>query len=160
MSENNIRIEVPAVVDGEIIPIEEVEDQIFSQKLIGDGYGIHPTSQVVYSPIDGRVEQVAESGHAVYLSISDEIKLLIHIGIDTIDLKGEGFESQLKKGMAVKRGDPLIKFDPKFIKEEGLNPVICVVLLNGTPKMFELEVHPLKEAVANETIAMLIDSVQ
>lgn len=157
MSDHNIRMEVTAVVDGEIIPIENVEDQIFSQKMIGDGYGIHPTSQTVYSPVDGRIEQVAQSNHAVYIAINDEMKLLIHVGIDTIDLKGEGFTSQLKKDEPVKKGDPLIHFDPMFIKEEGLNPVICVVLLNGSKDKLDLTVHPTKEALANETIAMTID---
>ena len=153
MSDQNIRMEVTAVVDGEIIPIEEVEDQIFSQKMIGDGYGIHPTSQTVYSPVDGKIEQVAQSKHAVYIAMDDEVKLLIHIGIDTIDLKGEGFTSQLKKG------DPLIHFDPVFIKKEGLNPVICVILLNGSQKKLNLTVQPTKEAKANKTIAMIIDEV-
>ena len=157
MSDHNIRMEVTAVVDGEIIPIENVEDQIFSQKMIGDGYGIHPTSQTVYSPVDGRIEQVAQSKHAVYIAIDEEIKLLIHIGIDTIDLKGEGFTSELKKDTPVKKGDPLIHFNPTFIKEEGLNPVICVILLNGSKDKFNLTVHPEKEALANETIAMTID---
>ena len=159
MSDQNIRMEVIAVVDGEIIPIEEVEDQIFSRKMIGDGYGIHPTSQTVYSPVDGKIEQVAQSKHAVYIAMDDEVKLLIHIGIDTIDLKGEGFTSQLKKGEPVKKGDPLIHFDPVFIKKEGLNPVICVILLNGSQKKLNLTVQPTKEAKANKTIAMIIDEV-
>lgn len=159
MSDQNIRMEVTAVVDGEIIPIEEVEDQIFSQKMIGDGYGIHPTSQTVYSPVDGKIEQVAQSKHAVYIAMDDEVKLLIHIGIDTIDLKGEGFTSQLKKGEPVKKGDSLIHFDPVFIKKEGLNPVICVILLNGSQKKLNLTVQPTKEAKANKTIAMIIDEV-
>ena len=159
MSDQNMRIEVTAVVDGEIIPIENVDDQIFSKKMIGDGYGIHPTSQTVYSPIDGRIEQVAQSKHAVYIAMDDEMKLLIHIGIDTIDLKGEGFTSELKKGAPVKKGDPLIHFNPTFIKEEGLNPVICVVLLNGTKKKLHLTVHSSDKAKANETIAMTIDEI-
>lgn len=157
MSANPIRIEVPAVVDGEIIPIEEVEDQIFSKKLIGDGYALQPTSQTVYSPVEGKIEQIAQTKHAVYIEMSEEIKLLIHIGIDTIDLKGKGFESQLKKGMLVEKGDPLIQFDLELIKEEGLNPVICVVVLNGSTKKFGFTVQPTKEAVANESIAMTIN---
>ena len=157
MSDHNIRMEVTAVVDGEIITIEDVEDQIFSQKMIGDGYGIHPTSQTVYSPVDGRIEEIAQSKHAVYISMNDEMKLLIHIGIDTIDLKGEGFSTELKKNAAVKKGDPLIQFDPAFIKAEGLNPVICVILLNGSQDPLDLHIYPSKEAIANETIAMTID---
>lgn len=152
------RIEISAVVDGEIIPVEQVEDQIFSQKLIGDGYGIRPTGETVYSPIDGKIEQIAGSKHAIYLSFNDNLKLLIHIGIDTIELKGEGFESHLKKGMTVNKGDSLIAFDPKLIADEGFNPVVTVVLLNGSGNVFDVTVYPTKEAKANETIAMKIES--
>ncbi len=159
MSDTNSWFEVRAVVDGEIIPIEEVNDQIFSQKLIGDGYGIHPKSQTVYSPVDGKIEQVAPTKHAVYIALNERMKLLIHIGIDTIDLKGEGFESQLKKGMPVTKGEPLIQFDPSFIKDEGLNPVISVVLLNGSTDILDFTVHPTKEAKAMETVALSINKL-
>lgn len=152
------RIEISAVVDGEIIPVEEVEDQIFSQKLIGDGYGIRPTGEAIYSPVDGKIEQIAASKHAIYLAFNDHLKLLIHIGIDTIELKGKGFESNLKKGMTVNKGDSLITFDPKFIADEGFNPVVTVVLLNGSKHVFDVAVYPTEEAKANETIAMKIES--
>lgn len=157
MSNNHNLIEIPAVVDGEVIPIEQVDDQIFSKKMMGDGYGIHPTGNTVYSPVDGKVEQTASTKHAIYLSIEEGVKLLIHIGIDTIELKGKGFESTLKKGMLVKKGDPLVHFDPKLIADEGFNPVVTVVLLSSSQKEFNVTVFPEKTAVGNETPAMEID---
>lgn len=156
MSDNYTIIEVPAVVDGEVIPIEEVDDQIFSKKMMGDGYGIYPTGRVVYSPVAGKVEQIASTKHAIYLSMADGIKLLIHIGIDTVELKGEGFESTLKKGMVVKKGDPLVTFDPELIADEGFNPVVTVVFLNGNEAKFDLTVFPTKEAKGKQTIAMKV----
>lgn len=157
MSDSHTIIEIPAVVDGEIISIEQVDDKIFSKKMMGDGYGIQPTGDVVYSPVNGKIEQTASTKHAIYLSMEEEVKLLIHIGIDTIELKGEGFESTLEKGMSVKKGDPLVKFDPKLIADEGFNPVVTVVLLDSSQKEFNVTVFPEEKAIGNETIAMEID---
>lgn len=151
------KIEITAVVDGEVVPIDLVDDQIFSQKLIGDGYGIHPIGKTIYSPVDGVIEQIAATKHAVYLAFNDELKLLIHIGIDTIELKGEGFESNLKKGMPVKKGTPLIQFDPKLIADEGFNPVVTVILLNSTERAYNIKVYPTEAAIGNQTIAMDIE---
>ncbi len=79
---------------------------------------------------------------------------MIHLGIDTIELKGEGFKSNLEKGMFVKKGDILVEIDPGFIKEEGFNPVVSVVILELSKTNEEIEVYPTKEAVGNETIAL------
>src|SRR5690625_7814407 len=98
--------------------------------MIGDGYGVRPTGKVIYSPVDGKVEQIASTKHAIYLSTSNNIKLLIHIGLDTIELKGKGFTSNIKKDMIVQRGDKLVEIDTKFIIEEVYNHVVYVVLLN------------------------------
>lgn len=162
MSEQNTHsnhqksFEIPAVIDGEIVAIEQVEDRIFSKKMIGDGYGLRPTGGTIYSPVDAQVEQIAFTKHAIYLAMENGLKLLIHIGIDTIELKGEGFESQIEKGMLVKKGDPLVTFDPNFIKDEGFNPVVTVILLNGSEQDFDLTVYPNEEAVGNQTIAMKV----
>lgn len=148
--------EVYAVTDGEILPIEKIADEIFAQKMIGDGYALHPTGDIIYAPVAGKVEQMAQTNHAVYLSLAEDIKLLIHVGLDTIEMKGKGFESHLEKGMHVKVGDPLIRFDSKIIKDEGFNPVIAVVLLNGTGKDIDLTVFPTEAAKAVETVAMQV----
>lgn len=153
---NTLGLQIPAVVDGKIVKIEELEDMIFAQKMIGDGYGIYPTSETVYAPCDGYIEQIAPTKHAVFLAMSEELKLLIHIGIDTIELKGRGFQAELKNGMRVTKGQPLVKFDSKIITEEGFDPTIAVILLKGSTVEHEVEVFPIEEARANETIAMEI----
>jgi glucose-specific phosphotransferase system IIA component len=156
LSDNHTIIEIPAIVDGEVLPIEQVDDQIFSNKMIGDGYAIQPTGNIIYSPVDGKIEQTASTKHAIYLSMAEDIKLLIHIGIDTIELKGKGFKSTLEKGMSVKKGDPLVEFDPELIAEEGFNPVVTVVLLDSSEKEFDITVFPKEKAVGNKTLAMEI----
>lgn len=159
MSEvNHVKdFEVLAVADGEIVLLDEMDDQIFAQKMIGDGFAIRPTGNIVYSPVDGKIAQIAPTKHAVYLALSDDIKLLIHVGLDTIEMKGEGFETSIVKGMQVKKGDPLIQFDSKLICDEGYDPIIAVVLLDGSEHSFDLTIHPTNEAKANKTLAMLVE---
>lgn len=154
--DNDIVLELPSVVDGEIIPIEEIEDPIFADKIIGEGFGVRPTGKTIYSPVDGKVEQIASTKHAIYLSTSNNIKLLIHIGLDTIELKGKGFTSNIKKDMIIHRGDKLVEIEPKYIIDEGYNPVVAVVLLNRLNNT-EVYVYPTKEAIGNETIAFKIE---
>lgn len=151
---NTIEIELKAVIDGEIIKVEEIEDPVFSSKMIGDGYGVIPTGKNLYSPISGRIEEIASTKHAVYLSSSNNIKLLIHLGIDTIELKGEGFETTLENNMYVEKGDLLISFDPDFVIKEGLNPVVSVIILDQQGKEMDVVVYPTKKAKANETLAL------
>lgn len=151
---DTIKIELKAVIDGEVIRIEEIEDPVFSSKMIGNGYGIIPTGKKLYSPISGTVEEIASTKHAVYLSGTDGLKLLIHLGIDTIELKGEGFKSQVEKGMSIEKGDLLVTFDPDFIRDKGLNPVVSVIILDQKEKEMDVIVYPTEEAKANESLAL------
>lgn len=150
---NVLEIKLPAVIDGEVIRIEDIEDPVFSSKMIGDGYGIIPTGGKVYSPITGKVEEIASTSHAVYLSDENNIKNLIHLGIDTIKLKGEGFQNKLEKGMFIKKGDLLIDYDTDFIQKAGLNPVVSVVILDQKDKNMDLVVYPSKSVKSNKNIA-------
>lgn len=151
---DSLEIELKAVTDGEIIKIDEIEDPVFSSKMIGDGYGIIPTGKTLYSPIAGKVEEIASTKHAVYLSSLDNVKLLIHLGIDTIQLNGKGFETTIEKDMFVEAGDLLVSFDPDFIRKEGLNPVVSVIILEQKEKEMDVIVYPSKNAKANETLAL------
>lgn len=154
---NSSTLELKAVMDGEIIPIKEVADSIFSEKMIGDGYGLLPSGEKLYSPVAGTIEEIASTKHAVYLSTNDNEKILIHIGIDTIKLEGKGFETNLESGMTVKEGDLLVTFNPNFIREAGLNPVVSVILLDQTNRQADFTVYPNKDAEANKTVALRID---
>lgn len=149
-----LEIELKAVIDGEIIKVEEISDPVFSSKMIGDGYGIIPTGKKLYSPVAGKIEEIALTKHAVYLSTKDDIKLLIHLGIDTIQLKGEGFETTIEKDMFVEAGDLLISFDPDFVIKEGLIPVVSVIILDKNEKQMDIVVYPATKAIANETVAL------
>ncbi len=110
--------EIKAPMSGKIIPLEEVKDEVFSEKMLGDGMALEPEEGIVVAPFDGRVSQIFSTGHAIVLE-TEKIALLIHIGIDTVKLEGKGFEIIAKENQKVKTGDELIKFDIGFIKEKG-----------------------------------------
>src|SRR5699024_5567111 len=117
-------ITVKAPLSGKILPIEEVPDEVFSQGILGEGVGIDPTSNTVVAPADAVVSTVMEeSRHAVGLRLDNGAELLIHVGMDTVEMKGDGFVYHIREGQRVHTGDPLITFDPEKIKAAG-HPII------------------------------------
>lgn len=118
-------------VEGKIIPLENVNDDVFSRKIMGDGIAIIPSQGVLRAPADGTVVNVFESGHALSLLTDAGVELIFHIGIDTIRLQGEGFHPRVKEGQQVKEGDVLIEFSLDTITAAGLDPVVVMVVTNG-----------------------------
>ena len=111
---------VTAPLSGRVIPMEEIPDQVFSQGILGEGVGIKPTGNVVVAPADATVCSVIEdSRHAVGLTLDNGAELLIHVGIDTVSMNGDGFQLHVKEGDRVRLGDKLITFDPEKIKAAG-----------------------------------------
>lgn len=120
-----------APMKGKIIPIEEVKDETFAEKVLGDGAAVLPDTGLVVSPADATVETVFGTNHAVNLVTDGGAELLIHIGIDTVKLKGRHFKPMVKDGEKVKLGQPLIEFDLDKIKEEGYDVTTSVVVTNS-----------------------------
>lgn len=118
-------------VEGQIIPLENVNDDVFARKIMGDGIAIVPSQGVLRAPADGTVVNIFESGHALSLLTDAGVELIFHIGIDTIKLQGEGFSPQVKEGQQVKRGETLIEFSLDTITAAGLDPVVMMVVTNG-----------------------------
>lgn len=118
-------------VEGQIIPLENVNDDVFARKIMGDGIAIVPSQGVLRAPADGIVVNIFESGHALSLLTDAGVELIFHIGIDTIKLQGEGFSPQVKEGQQVKRGETLIEFSLDTITAAGLDPVVMMVVTNG-----------------------------
>lgn len=123
--------EFSAPITGNVIPMEQVPDPAFSQKMMGDGFAIEPTEGVVQSPVDGIVEVVFPTGHAVGLRSDDGSEILIHLGIDTVELNGKGFEVSVKQGDRVKSGDVLVKVDLDYVKSAGKKTVSPVIFTSG-----------------------------
>ena len=144
---------VTAPLSGRVIPMEEIPDQVFSQGILGEGVGIEPTGNVVVAPADATVCSVIEdSRHAVGLTLDNGAELLIHVGIDTVSMNGDGFQLHVKEGDRVHLGDKLITFDPEKIKAAG-HPTTTAFLVTDpgdlTPT-FETNV----EAQAGRTVVI------
>ncbi|MGG3467196.1 PTS glucose transporter subunit IIA [Neobacillus pocheonensis] len=117
-------------IEGEIIPITEVPDQVFSQKMMGDGFGIVPSKGTVVSPVDGEIMNVFPTKHAIGIKSKQGHEILIHIGLDTVNLKGEGFKVLVKEGQQVTKGQEILNFDLEFIKKSVPSAVTPVIFTN------------------------------
>lgn len=128
----------------------EVTDQVFASKALGDGVAIHPEGQVITAPCDAEISMIAETLHAIGLTLSNGAEILIHEGIDTVTLNGEGFEVCVNQGQKVKSGDVLIKFDKDFIESKGLS-ADCIILVTNTDDFPKMQIISGIYAVQNET---------
>lgn len=114
----NVKIIAP--ISGKVIPLEMVPDPVFAQKVVGDGVAIDELEgDIAYAPIDGQVVLIFRTNHAFAIKTQDGVELLVHIGIDTVELGGEGFERLVEEGTMVKAGDPIIRFNKDVIKNSG-----------------------------------------
>lgn len=117
-------------VSGKVIPIEQVADQTFSQKILGDGLAVVPTDGKIYSPVDGVVSALMDTGHAIGITSSGGAEILIHVGRETVELGGKFFTMHVREGQKVKRGDTLITFDSEAISAAGYDLTTPVVVGN------------------------------
>lgn len=120
-----------ACCDGEILPLEKVEDEAFASKVLGEGVAIIPVEGRLYAPCDGKIDTVFETNHAINLVSDQGCEILLHIGLDTVKLKGKFFHSHVSDGQKIKKGDLLISFDLKNIKKEGFNIATMLVVCNS-----------------------------
>ncbi len=120
-----------APLSGQIKKLEDVPDPTFSEKMMGDGLAIVPSDGQVVAPLDGEVVQIFPTKHAVGIRGNAGVEVLIHIGLDTVSLDGEGFEAHVKQGDQVKVGDPLITFDVEYIRENATDVITPVIITNG-----------------------------
>lgn len=118
-------------LQGTVLPLEQVKDEVFSQKILGDGIAVVPAKGELYAPADGRIESVFDSKHAISMVCSNGAELLMHIGMDTVKLEGKGFEPQVKNGDTVRKGQLLMKFDLDGIKAAGYDSTTPIVVTNG-----------------------------
>ena len=140
-----------APLTGKIIPIEEIPDAVFSQKIMGNGVGIEPTGNTVCAPADGTISVVmTDSKHACGISLENGVELLIHVGIDTVEMGGDGFELFVKSGDKVSCGDPLISFSPEQIEKAG-HPKTTAFIIAGEGKATNFAFDTNIDAVAGET---------
>lgn len=125
-------------IKGTVISLEDVNDAVFSKGMMGPGLAIEPTEGKVVSPFDGRVEMLFNTNHAIGLVSDTGVELLIHVGMDTVELKGKGFNPLVKTGDLVKKGQVLMTFDLEMIQEEGYPITTPIILTNKTSENLEV----------------------
>lgn len=119
-----------AHMNGTVIPLENVEDDVFSQKILGDGIAIEPKEGKLFAPCDGKIDSVFDTKHAINIVSADNTEILLHIGIDTVKLEGKHFETHVSDGQNIKKGDLLISFDMQAIKAEGFKLTTPLIICN------------------------------
>lgn len=140
-----------SILDGEVRDITEAPDPVFAQKVMGDGVIIEPTSNMVYAPCDATVAvAMKKTGHAVGLKLANGMELLIHVGVDTVSMGGDGFEMFVSKGDVVKAGQPLIQFDPEKIEAAG-HPTTTMLLVVKPGDAENIRMNTAITATAQET---------
>ena len=145
-------IELHSPIEGTAVALSDVPDPIFAAGKLGEGVAIEPTGTTVVAPAAGKVAATYPSGHAVGLKLENGIELLIHVGLDTVNLDGKGFSVKVAKGDVVAAGDALIEFDPEIIKEAGY-PLITPVIVTNTRKFAEVKGLP---GIAHQNLSTVL----
>ena len=128
-------IVVTAPFSGTLVPLSEVPDETFASGVLGEGIAIEPSDGLFCSPVDGTVETIAETKHAIGFAADNGLEILVHVGLETVSLNGEGFEILVKEGDRVKVGQPVAKADLALIRERGLKTITSIVLTGGADDM-------------------------
>ena len=146
-----------AFLSGKAIAITEVPDQVFSQKVLGDGLAIEPTDSTLVAPADGEISVVMDgSNHACGMKLANGMEILMHIGLDTVDMNGDGFTAHIKEGDKVKAGDRLVSFDPAKIKAAG-HPATTMLVITEEAKGCKPVFHTGKTVTAGRDTIMTLE---
>ncbi|WP_458398284.1 PTS transporter subunit IIBC [Anaerotignum sp.] len=143
-----------APMSGTVVPLEQVPDEVFSKKLLGDGVAILPKEGKIYAPVDGEVATVAETLHAYGFLSKEGMEILIHVGLETVHLKGEGFISHVKAGDPVVKGDLIAEVDLDFLKNRDISAITPVVICNGAEDL-DLQTADGEVTAGQDTLIVL-----
>lgn len=154
-AEKGDKIVLSSPLTGAIVPLEKVEDQVFSSGALGKGIAVEPTVGELYAPADGEITTLFPTGHAVGITTTDGAEVLMHIGMDTVEMDGDGFEILAKQGDKVKQGDLLIKFDIDKIKEAGHPVVTPIVVTNSADFLDVLDMNQTEVLHGEDFLAVV-----
>ncbi|MGM0845403.1 MAG: PTS sugar transporter subunit IIA [Bacillota bacterium] len=150
-------INIHSPLTGRMLDLEEVPDPVFSQKMMGDGIAVEPSEGKVVSPVNGEIVQVFPTKHAVGIKAENGAEILIHIGLETVSMNGEGFEAHVTEGKKVKVGDPLVTFDMDLVKEKAKSTITPVIITNGDD-LGSIEKSDTGEVTAGESKVMTVSA--
>lgn len=154
MKKNKVQVFSP--LSGQVIPLEQVPDPVFSQKMMGEGVAIMPTGGDVVAPIDGTVVLISKTKHAIGIRTKDDTEVLIHVGLETVTLKGEGFTVFVNEGDVVSTGQKLMTVDWDFIKDKVPSIITPVVITNSAERT--VDYTDASASVAGDTLVMSVSS--
>lgn len=154
LQQNNEEV-VDAPMRGNVIPLSEVPDEVFSSGAMGQGVGIEPSDNKLYAPFDGTVVMIAPTKHAIGLRSESGIELLVHIGLDTVNLEGKPFTLHVDDGAKFKKGDLLIEFDKEFIINQGVQTITPIIITNSTAYK-EILIENIKQSRLDQEIFTVI----
>lgn len=137
-------------IEGKCIDLESVNDPVFSQKMMGEGIAILPTSTLVVSPCDGEITLISDANHAFGMVGVDGVEILIHLGIDTVKYKGEGFKRIAQVGKNIKQGEPVLEFNIDYFEKENIDTTVMLILLNHDK--FDLDYTTNREVTYDTTV--------
>ena len=149
-------VEILAPVDGDAVPLEDVRDQVIAQGLMGEGIAIDPINETVFAPCEGEITHISEQEHVIGMRCENGSNILIHVGINTGELHGEGFEILTRVNDYVYACTPLLSFDLDYIKEKGLCPYVITVSPKNESYDVSIELDH-GEVQANESVIFTID---
>ena len=150
----SVEVEIYAPISGEIVNIEDVPDVVFSEKIVGDGVAVRPIGNKIVAPVDGVIGKIFETNHAFSMESKEGVELFVHFGIDTVELKGEGFTRIAQEGQSVMRGDTVIEFDLALLQSKAKSVLTPIVISN----MDEISciVKKSGEVVAGESVVLAL----
>lgn len=128
---NDTKIIINAIATGKLLPLEQVNDPVFSKKMMGDGVAVDVDDDYIVSPVDGTISLIAETKHAFGITTSEGIEIMVHVGLETVNLKGQGFKKLKEMGDQVKKGDRILHIDRNFMKEHNVELITPVIVLNS-----------------------------
>ncbi|MCP3027451.1 PTS glucose transporter subunit IIA [Halobacillus sp. A5] len=149
---------IVAPLSGKVVSLDEVPDPVFSQRMMGDGVAIEPSNGKVVSPVDGEVVQLFPTNHAVGIKTKSGIEVLVHIGLETVAMEGEGFEGHVMTGDKVKAGDALITFDTDLVNEKAKSTITPIVITNYDDVVEQFEPAYSDTADAGETTVITLQT--
>lgn len=127
-----------APVNGKLIALEDTDDEVFNRKMMGEGVAFILEEDILCAPCDGKITLIPATLHAFGMTTRNEAEILIHIGLDTVELQGRGFEKLVDQGTNVKKGTPIVKVDRKFMQEQGIDLTTPMVITNSAD--FQIEI--------------------
>ena len=148
------KMQIVSPLNGKVVPLEEVPNPVFSDKILGDGIAVVPTDGKIVSPVDGEVVSVADTLHAYGFATEDGMEILVHFGLETVSLNGDVFKAHVKVGDKVKKGDLVAEADIAAIQEKGLKTITPVLICGGLEEK-NLE-YGAGEAEAGKTAVLTI----